>query len=168
MSEEHRRQAKRMVREFANKQWAILTSPQRAELREAVTRYLGICCYATLTIAVEGELDPIRICSLAPYDDFSEEDVQKELKLTTTQKNQVRDILGHGADRELENLLGDLLRLSPAERKERQENIRFLDAGHRIAWGGLSAEETRKQQENREKGKEKIAWHAGLNSRVSR
>ncbi len=165
MSEEHRRQAQRMAREFANKQWAILTSRQRAELREAVTRYLGICCYATLTIAVEGELDPIRICSLTPYDDFSEEDVQKELRLTTAQKNQVRDILGNGAI-VTENLLRDLLRLSPAERKERQENIHFLDAGHRIAWGGLSAEERRKQQEKREKGEkeDRLARWAELES----
>jgi Spy/CpxP family protein refolding chaperone len=150
---------KHKFREDDDRILAVLTPQQRAKLREVAIGPLGIDYEAIMTVCVEGNDDPILIYDLAPYPDFSKEDVQKELKLTAMQQAQVQELLGDSST-VTEKLLRDLLKLSPDERNARQ-NTEVQRVGRISDWPGLSAEELAKKRvelEEQEKKYRRTLW----------
>jgi hypothetical protein len=159
MREACSRERKQNSQKTENGILATLTPQQRAKLRELALGPLGLDYHTVVTIHVQKADDPLCLYDLVPYADFSKAEVQKELELTVPQQNQVQAILS-GSSTVTEKLLRELLKLSPEEWATRQRtNIGYR--GRIGGWGGLSAEEIRKKQEEfeqREKEDRKARW----------
>ncbi|MGO9115971.1 MAG: M56 family metallopeptidase [Thermoguttaceae bacterium] len=109
--------------EMIDKALSVLTSQQQALFREETLGPLGPDDQLIpLAVNVKGETKPIYVYSLDPYPDFTQPSVRKELGLSATQEQQVRDILGSSANL-AERLARELEKLPP---QERERNLPLL------------------------------------------
>jgi beta-lactamase regulating signal transducer with metallopeptidase domain/Leucine-rich repeat (LRR) protein len=99
---------------------AVLSPEQRFQLREVGLGPLSHGEHETISVSVEGLSDPLRVITLLPYPDLSDEKTQNELQLTAEQREQVRKILA-GSSNATEKLVREQLKLSPEERKKLHE-----------------------------------------------
>ena len=123
---------------------AVLTPQQRARLREEAFGPDWPDSNPQLAIEVGGDVGKIYVPDLAPYPDFTKEDVRKGLGLNPQQQNQVRELLG-GASDLAEKLVEEWQKLSPAERKTMEEPAVIRDAGS--SGGSFRSDEERKKWE---------------------
>ena len=109
-------------RAIGDKTLSILTPEQKALLREEALGPLGPNdSLEPLTVHIKEEKEPYQVYSLAPYPDFTQASVRKELGLSAAQEQQVRDILGESLNL-AERFARDLEKLSPEERKKLRES----------------------------------------------
>ncbi len=133
--------------ETTDKMLAVLDPAERAQLADEALGPTGPEVIDTQEIDAGGEIGKIYVPSLFPYPDFSEEQVQKQLDLTTIQQDQVRDILG-GKSTLSEKLVEEWQKLPPEEQKTMQNNTFYtISSGWSTSGGGnLSPEEQKKRQ----------------------
>jgi Spy/CpxP family protein refolding chaperone len=143
LQSEMENQARRVRQEKSDKILAVLNPQQRAQFREEAFGPDGPSRYLQTTIEVAGDIGKIYVPALAPYPDFTKEDVQKVLDLTPQQNKQVQELLGEASNL-AEKLVEEWQKLSPAERKERRAPGAF-DAI--VIGGNFRSEEERKRME---------------------
>jgi hypothetical protein len=73
---------------------ALLTAKQRETLRDTALGPLGVYCQGWEMIRFKGQAQPVAIPMPAPYPDFGDKQVQKQLGLSQQQQKQAGDILG--------------------------------------------------------------------------
>jgi Zn-dependent protease with chaperone function len=149
----------RFQHSVSEKTLSILTPEQKARLREEALGPFGPSDYPEpLTVKLKGESKPAGVFSLAPYPDFTQSSVRKELGLSAAQEQQVQRILG-GSTNLTEKLTRELEKLSPQERKKlRNSYANALAAAWTMSEYATSPEETAKQMiEERKKNQAALA-----------
>ncbi|MGW8256308.1 MAG: M56 family metallopeptidase [Thermoguttaceae bacterium] len=127
----------------SNEMLKVLTPDQRTKFRELVFGPLNPLADSLLSIDVGGKIGTIVAPSLAPYADFSDKKVQRQLRLNAEQQKQVREILG-GKQNLTERLKEEWKKLPPKE-QERYVSIPFWTAT--LFWSPTSIEEQKKKRQ---------------------